>query len=142
MADAAAPLTLDLGDFDAVGVASSIVVGLRSHAVMSGADAVATVTAPSGWHTVQVVARGSGHVVVRVSYAALSPSRLHNVATALERRGWHLDEDAEGATRTFPPGSEPSDAAFEFLAALTVAGAPTDVRSVSTVAADGGPVAL
>jgi hypothetical protein len=142
MADAAAPLPLDLGDFDAVGVMSTVVIGVRSHALLEGVDAVATVTAPDGWHRLQVAARSSGHVVLHVRYTPLSASRLHNVVLALEGRGWQPAEDAEGATRTFPPGTAPSEAAFEALAVLTVGGAPADVRHVTAVDGSGGPVAL
>jgi hypothetical protein len=98
--DAAEPIALDLSDFDAVGVVSSVVVALRSHAILA------------------------------------------EVAAALERRGWQPDEDREGATRTFPPGSEPTDAAFEVLAALTAAGAPAGVRAVTAVDAKGDPVSI
>jgi hypothetical protein len=133
---------LDLGDFDAVGVATDIVVALRSHAIEHGVDAAATVSAPSGWQRLVVTARPSGHVVLGIRYSDLSRSRWNNVAGALEKRGWQLDDDAEGATRRYPPGSDPADAAFEALAAATLAGAPADVRTVTAVDGDGTPVDL
>jgi hypothetical protein len=133
---------LDLADFDAVGVAADIVVALRAHAIGSGADAVATVPAPGGWHRVNVTARSSGHVVLSVRYTHLTASRLHNVALALAKRGWDLDEDGEGATFRLPPGSEPTAAAFEVLAAATVGGAPAEVRLVTAVDAEGTPISL
>jgi hypothetical protein len=118
------------------------VVALRAHAILTGTDALATVTAPPGWHGVKVAARPGGHVVVGVRYTPLTPSRWHNVAAALNTRGWQPDEDDEGATRTFPPGSEPTDAAFEVLATLTAAGAPAGVRQVTAFDGDGSPVPL
>ena len=135
-------VTLDLGDFDAVGVATDIVVGLRTHAIEHTIDAAATVSAPDGWHRVVITARRSGHVVLGVRYTELSTSRWHNVAGALGRRGWQADEDAEGATHTFPPGSEATSAAFELLAALTQGGAPADVRAVTAVDGQGDTVTL
>jgi hypothetical protein len=136
------PVALDLGDFDAVGVATEIVLALRRHAIEHDTDAAATVTAPSGWQRLVVTARSSGHVVLGVRYSELSRSRWNNVADALERRGWELDEDLEGATRRFPPGTEATTAAFEVLAATTLSGAPPDVRSVRAVDGRGAPVAL
>ncbi len=133
---------IDLGDFDAVGQTTDLVVALRSHAITAGIDAAATVGAPAGWQRLVVSALPSGHVVLGVRYSDLSRSRWNNVAGALEKRGWQLDEDAEGATRRYPPGSDPADAAFEALAATTLAGAPADVRTVTAVDGSGAPVDL
>ena len=133
---------IDLGDFDAVGQTTDLVVALRSHAITAGIDAAATVGAPAGWQRLVVSALPSGHVVLGVRYSDLSRSRWNNVAGALEKRGWQLDEDAEGATRRYPPGSDPADAAFEALAATTLAGAPADVRTVTAVDGNGAPVEL
>jgi hypothetical protein len=135
-------LEIDLGDFDAVGQTTDLIVALRSHAITAGIDAAATVGAPAGWQRLVVSALPSGHVVLGVRYSDLSRSRWNNVAGALEKRGWQLDEDAEGATRRYPPGSDPADAAFEALAATTLAGAPADVRTVTAVDGNGAPVDL
>ena len=133
---------LDLGDFDAVGVATDIVVALRAHAIEHGVDAAATVSAPSGWQRLVVTARPSGHVVLGIRYSDLGRSRWNNLADALARRGWQLDDDGEGSTRRYPPGSQPSDAAFEALSAVTLAGSPSDVRTVDAVDGAGRPVPL
>jgi hypothetical protein len=135
-------VVLDLGDFDAVGVATEIVLALRRHAIEQETDAAATVSAPTGWQRLVVTARSSGHVVLGVRYSELSRSRWNNVADALERRGWELDEDLEGATRRFPPGTEATTAAFELLAAATLSGAPADERRVTAVDGRGAPVPL
>lgn len=140
MGDRALPL--DLGDFDAVGVATDVVVALRVHAIERDCDAAATVGAPAGYQRLVVTARASGHLVLGVRYSDLGRSRWNNLADALEQRGWQLDDDGEGATRRYPPGSQASDAAFEALAAVTLAGAPSDVRSVTAVDSTGAPVAL
>ena len=55
------------------------------------------------------------------------------MAEALIRRGWQLDEDGEGATLRQPPGTTATDVAFEVLAVLTVAGAPTTPRAATGV---------
>lgn len=133
---------LDLGDFDAVGVATDMVVALRTHAIEHGRDAAATIDAPAGYQRVVITARHSGHVVLGTRYTELGRSRWNNVADALEQRGWQLDDDGEGATRRYPPGSQASDAAFESLAAATLSGAPSDVRTVTALDAGGGPVDL
>lgn len=135
-------MELDLGDFDAVGVATDIVVALRAHAIEHGVDAVATVDAPAGWQRIAITARSSGHVVLGTRYSFLGRSRWNNVAEALERRGWQLDEDHEGATRRYPPGSQASEAAFEALAAAALAGAPSDARAITAVDGAGAPVDL
>lgn len=136
------PVALDLGDFDAVGVATEIVLALRRHAIEHDTDAAATVAAPPGWQRLVVTARSSGHLVLGVRYSELSRSRWNNVAGALEKRGWDLDEDVEGATRRYPPGTEATTAAFEVLAAATLAGAPADERQVTAVDGRGEPVDL
>lgn len=139
---AAAPLTVDLADFDAVGILTAAVGALRIRSIEAGLDAAATLDAPEGWHRVVITARPGGHVVVGVRYTPLSASRWHNAAEALARRGWQLDEDQEGATIRFPPGAEPTDAAFEALAAATVAGAPASVRTMTAVDARGSTIDL
>jgi hypothetical protein len=142
MATDPAPVALDLGDFDAVGVAADVVDVVRRHAIESGHDVAATVSAPDGWHRVVVTGRRSGHTVVGVRYSDLTRSRWHNVGRALAERGWDLDDDEEGSTRRYPPGTEASTVGFELLAAVSVAGAPTDVRQVTAVDATGAPVPL
>lgn len=137
-----APVVLDLGDFDAVGVATEVVLALRRHAIEHDTDAAATIGAPTGWQRLVVTARSSGHLVLGVRYSELSRSRWNNVAGALEKRGWQLDEDLEGATIRFPPGTEATSAAFEVLAATTLSGAPADQRSVTAVDGRGQPVPL
>lgn len=136
------PVALDLGDFDAVGVAADVVDVVRRHAIESGGDVAATVSAPEGWHRVVVTGRRSGHTVLSVRYSPLSRSRWHNVSTALAVRDWDVDDDHEGATFRAPPGTEASAVAFELLAVVSVGGAPTDVRHVTAVDAEGRPVAL
>jgi len=81
-------------------------------------------------------------MVLSIRYVELRPSRLHNVSSALDRRRWQLDEDGEGATFRLPPGTDPTDTAFEVLAVLTVAGAPAVQRLVAAVDATGTPVDL
>jgi hypothetical protein len=134
------PVPVDLADFDAVGIVSEVLVALRAHTMRIGADSAATVSAPAGWHRAVMTARDGGHVVLSVRYDELSPSRLRNVADALGRRGWQLDEDGEGSTVRFPPGTDASTPAFELLGALTVSGAPGDVRRVT--ARDGTGAAI
>lgn len=136
------PVLLDLGDFDAVGVMSDVVVALRAHALDSGVDATATVSAPERWHRAFVTARPGGNMVLGVRYGELTSSRWHNVAKALGGRGWQLDEDGEGATLRFPPGTDATAPAFEVLAVLTVSGAPADTRQVTAADAAGAPVSL
>lgn len=136
------PVALDPTDFDAVGVLSEIVVDLRAHVMVHEVDAAATISAPEGWHRVVVNAKGGGSTVVVVRFNELSPSRLRNVADALVRRGWQLDEDREGATVRQPPGTTATDVAFEVLAALTIGGAPTEVRHVTARDANGDDLDL
>jgi hypothetical protein len=125
------PVTVDLADFDAVGIVSDVLVSLRAQTMATSADTAATVSAPDGWHRVVMTARDSGHVVLGVRYEPLTTSRLKNVADALAARGWQLDEDGEGATIRFPPGTDATTPAFELLAAATLSGAPADVRTVT-----------
>lgn len=136
------PKALDLSDFDAMGVATELVIALRSHAIRHGIDTVATVDAPPGWHRLRVTARKSGHIVLSIRYDDLTAARLHNVARALDERGWQLDEDASGATRRYLPGTEVADAAFELLAVVPLAGAPISTRSIVARDATGDEVAL
>jgi hypothetical protein len=133
---------IDLADFDAVGVATDVVVALRTHAITKEVDAAATVDASTGWQRLVVTARPSGHVVLGVRFSSLSRSRWNNVAGALELRGWQLDDDGEGATRRYPPGTDPSEPAFEALAAITLAGAPAGVRRITAVDGTGAAVPL
>ena len=134
-------VALDLADFDAVGVLSEVVVDLRAHVMTHEREASATISAPDGWHQVVVTAKQGGASVLIARFAPLSASRLRNVADALSRRGWQLDEDREGATLRQPPGTAATDVAFEALAAVGLAGAPSDVRRVTSRDAEGGPVA-
>lgn len=136
------PVTLDLGDFDAVGIAADVVDAVRRHAIESGGDVAATVSAPEGWHRVVLTGRRSGHTVLSVRYLDLTRSRRHNVERALAGRGWDLDDDADGATHRFPPGTEASTVAFELLAVVSSAGAPATVRSIAAADATGTDVPL
>jgi hypothetical protein len=136
------PLRLDLGDFDAIGVATELVVTLRAHAIQHDTDAAATVSAPDGWHHLVITARRSGHVVLGIRYSDLTRSRVHNLSRALHQREWDLDEDDDGVTRRYPPGTEASTAAFEILTVLTLAGAPTGTREVTAVDGTGQPIDL
>ena len=136
------PVTLDLGDFDAVGVAADVIDAVRRHAIESGGDVAATVSAPDGWHRVVVTGRRSGHTVLGVRYSELTRSRRHNVERALAGRSWDLDDDADGATHRFPPGTEASTVAFELLAVVSLGGAPTGFRHVTAIDAQGQPVPL
>ena len=134
--------TIDLEDFDAVGVLSEVVVDLRQHVLLNGVEASASVSAPDGWHRVVINAKGGGSSVLVVRFNELSQSRLRNVADALDGRGWQLDEDREGATLRQPPGTTATDVAFEVLAALGAGGAPRDTRTVEARDAGGGVVEL
>ena len=136
------PVTVDPSDFDAVGVVTDAVVGLRAHVLTHESEAAMAVDGPSGWHQVVVTAKPGGSTVLVVRYGELSLSRLRNVADALHRRGWQLDEDGEGATLRQPPGTPATDTAFELLAVLTVAGAPDSPRRLTGRDADGAPVEL
>jgi hypothetical protein len=125
------PLPLDLSDFDAVGILADAIVDLRTHAMLQERDASGTISAPDGWHQLVVNAKIGGSSVLIVRFNDLTASRLRNVATALDGRGWQLDEDREGATLRQPPGTAATDVAFEVLAAVTIGGAPTDTREMT-----------
>ena len=134
--------TIDPGDFDAFGVVADLVVALRQATLERGVDVVAAISAPPGRHVVRVVARPGGHVVLAVRYDDLTLSRRNVLAEALQGRGWDADEDREGATRRFPPGTEHTAVAFEVLEVLTVGGAPADPRTVTVVDGNGQPVEI
>src|SRR4051794_36146878 len=102
-----------------------------------GVDVIASVAAPPGRHQLLIVARPGGHVVLAVRYDDLTLSRRNVLAEALVQRGWDADEDREGATRRFPPGTEHTAVAFEVLEVITVGGAPADIRTVTLVDAHG-----
>jgi hypothetical protein len=140
--DPTSRVTIDPGDFDAVGLLGEVVVSLRRHALERHVDVVAVVSAPPGRHRLTINARPGGHVVLGVRYVDLSLSRLNVIAEALGRRGWDLDEDADGATYRFPPGTEHTTVAFEALAVLTVGGTPPVPRTVIATDAAGAPVRL
>lgn len=136
------PLLLDLADFDAVGIATDIVVAVRTHAIEGTVDASASVSAPEGWHRVMVNCSATGKTLLRVRFTDLTTSRSNNVSKALVERGWQLDEDRDGASLRYPSGVEATTVAFDALAALTLAGAPSDIRSVTASDSQGRPVAL
>jgi hypothetical protein len=130
-------VTIDPGDFDSFGIVADLVVALRRHTLERGVDVIAAISAPPGRHEVRVVARPGGHVVLVVRFDDLTLSRRNVLAEALLQRGWDADEDREGATRRFPPGTEHTAVAFEVLEVLTLGGAPADPRTVAVVDADG-----
>jgi len=136
------PVTLDLGDFDAVGIAADVVDAVRRHAIESGGDVAATVAAPEGWHRVVVTGRRSGHTVLSVRYTELTRSRWHNVSRALTGRGWDVDDDEEGSTHRFPPGTEATTVAFELLAAVSLGGSPATPRTITATDATGTNIPL
>jgi hypothetical protein len=135
-------VTVDPNDFDAVGVVAEAVVSLRGHSMERQCDVVATISAPRGRHQLKVVARPGGHVVLAVRFDDLTNSRRNVIAEALARRGWDLDEDGEGATFRFPPGTEHTTVAFDVLEVLTLGGAPGDRRTMTAVDASGAPAEL
>ena len=137
-----APIRLDLADFDAVGILTEAIVSLRAHVLIGEVEASASISAPEGWHRLVINAKNGGSSVLVVRFNDLSVSRTKNVADALQRRGWQLDEDREGATSRQAPGTAATDVAFEVLAALTVGGAPSDAREVTAVDATGAAVEL
>lgn len=137
-----APLLLDLADFDAVGIATDVVVAIRSHAIDHSVDTSAELSAPEGWHRVMVNCSATGQTLLRVVFADLTRSRANNVARALGDRDWQVDEDGGGASRRYPPGTEATTVAFDALAALAVGGAPTDIRTVRAHDREGRQVAL
>lgn len=134
----ATAVAIDPSDFDAVGVLSDAIVSLRAHVLINEVDASATVSAPEGWHPLVINAKQGGSSVLVVRFNELSASRLRNVADALSKRGWQLDEDREGATLRQPPGTSATDSAFEVLAAIGTGGAPATPRAVA--ARDGNGV--
>jgi hypothetical protein len=133
-------VTVDPTDFDAVGVLAEAIVTLRRHAMERRSDVVATVSAPSGRHRLRLIARPGGHVVSAVRFDDLTTSRRNVIADALTRRGWDLDEDGEGATYRYPPGTEHTTIAFDALPVLTLGGAPADRRTMTAV--DGAGVRI
>ena len=138
----AEPMPLDLNDFDAVGLLTEAIVSLRAHVLINELEAAAAVSAPEGWHRLVINAKSGGSSVLVVRFNDLSVSRTKNVATALNKRGWQLDEDHEGATLRQAPGTTATDVAFEVLAALTVGGAPHDVREMHASDSSGASVEL
>ncbi len=142
MAPESRPASIDPGDFDAIGVMTDIVVALRRHAIEHGLNVAATASAPPGRHTLSMAARSSGYVVLGVRFDELTRSRRNVMADALSRRAWDLDEDADGAARRYPPGTEPATIAFEALAVLTLGGTPAEPRTVSAVDSSGLSVEL
>lgn len=138
----AGSLTLDLADLDAVGLLSEAIVSVRAHVLLAEQETAISIDAPDGWHRLVINAKSGGSSVLVVRFNDLSVSRTRNVATALHRRGWQLDEDHEGATLRLPPGTTATDVAFEVLAALTVAGAPQDMRHLQAIDATGAAVDL
>jgi len=138
----AASLHIDPSDFDAVGLLSEAIVSVRAHVLIEEIDASATITAPEGWHRLVINAKQGGSSVLVVRFNDLSASRLRNVADALVRRGWQLDEDREGATLRQPPGTSATDTAFEVLAAIAAAGAPSTTRTISAIDTDGTEIDL
>jgi len=142
MAPEPRPASIDPSDFDAIGVMTEIVVSLRRDAIEHTLDVAATVSAPAGRHTLSMAGRSSGHVVLGVRYDELTLSRRNVIADALSRREWDLDEDGEGATRRYPPGTEPTTIAFESLAVLTLGGTSAEPRTVSAVDSSGSSVEL
>jgi len=134
--------TVDPGDFDSFGVVADLVLAVRAAVMERGVDVVATISAPPGRHLVRIVGRPGGHTVLAVRYDDLTLSRRNVLAEALATRGWDADEDREGATRRFPPGTEHTAVAFEVLEVLTLGGAPADRRSVTVIDGNGDPIAL
>jgi hypothetical protein len=139
---AADPLSIDLADFDAVGLLTEAIVSLRAHVLINELETAAVVSAPEGWHRLVINAKSGGSSVLVIRFNELSVSRTKNVATALNKRGWQLDEDREGATLRQAPGTTATDVAFEVLAALTVVGAPHDVRLMHATDSTGAFVEL
>ena len=131
---------IDPGDFDSFGVVADLVLAVRAAVMERGVDVVATVSAPPGRHVLRVVGRPGGHTVLAVRYDDLTLSRRNVLDDALRRRGWDPDEDREGATRRFPPGTEHTAVAFEVLEVITAGGAPAEPRSVTVADANGRPV--
>lgn len=135
-------VVLDLSDLDAVGVLTDVIVDLRAHAMTNQTAATATVAAPEGWHRFTLTSMPGGHLVLGVRFAGLSTSRTNNVAEALDRRGWQLDEDGGGATHRHPPGTDAMTIAFEALTLIGAAGSPKTHRRVDAASAEGVPIPL
>ncbi|HKA05074.1 MAG TPA: hypothetical protein VKD67_12115 [Acidimicrobiales bacterium] len=138
----AEPVMIDPGDYDAVGVMADVVLTLRRHAMERQADVVATVSAPPGRHRLLVTARPSGHTVFSVRFDELTKSRRNAIAAALTQRAWDFDDDGEGATHRYPPGTEHTTVAFDALPLLTLGGVPADRRTITALDASGQPVDL
>ena len=135
-------MPLDLADFDAVGLLTEAIVSIRAHVLINELEAAAVISSPEGWHRLVINAKSGGSSVLVIRFNELSVSRTKNVATALNKRGWQLDEDHEGATLRQAPGTTATDVAFEVLAALTVGGAPHDVRLMHATDSTGAPLEL
>ena len=133
-------VVLDLTDLDAVGVLTDVIVDLRGHVMDHDSAAVATVAAPEGWHRFTLTAMPGGHLVLGVRFAELTKSRTNNVAEALDRRGWQLDEDGGGATHRHPPGTDAMTIAFEALTLIGAAGAPRTQRRVTAATVEDEPI--
>ncbi len=136
------PVLLDLDDLDAVGVLGEAVVSLRAHVLLGEQEAAITIDAPEGWHRLVINAKHGGSTVLVVRFNDLSVSRTRNVASALHRRGWQLDEDQEGATLRQAPGTTATDVAFEVLSVLGLSGAPRGTRAMRASDATGSVVDL
>ena len=134
--------TLDLTDFDAMGIAADIIVAVRAHALQHEVSTTAEVSAPQGWHRVVVNCSPTGNVNLRVRFVDLTTSRANNVTKALVARDWLIDEDCDGASTRFLPGAEAASIAFEVLAVLSLAGAPGDRRTVTAIDSAGAQIAL
>jgi hypothetical protein len=135
-------VTLDPADFDAIGVLSEVVLNLRRLAMIRRTDVIATISAPPGRHRLHIAARTGGHTVFTIRFDELTSSRRNVLAGALAKRGWDLDEDGEGATFRYPPGTEHTTVAFDALPLLTLGGVPPDIRIVTAQDATGAPVDL
>ena len=105
-------------------------------------DEAATVSAPHGWHRVVLNCSPTGHLNLRVRFVDLTTARSNNVSKALVERGWQLDEDRDGASVRYLPGTEAITVAFDMLAVLALAGAPSDVRTVTAVDSTGRAIDL
>ena len=130
----ATAVVIDPTDFDAVGILTEAIVSLRAHVLIREVDASARVSAPEGWHPLVINAKQGGSSILIVRFNELSASRLRNVADALSKRGWHLDEDRQGATAT--------ESAFEVLSAIGIGGAPSTTRTLEARDGNGNEVDL
>ena len=142
MSSPADSLPLDLNDFDAVGIASDVVMRVREHAITADRGATAIVSAPDSWHHMIITCAASGTLELQVRFEGLTRSRENNLSKALIQRDWQVEEDGDGARRRFRPGTTPIDIAFEALGVLTLAGAPSDIRTVTATDSDGTAIAL